>query len=118
MSRITVSSVVYVVSILLAVPSIFMAWGDKRPAGAFFESFVALIFYYGIGIGGLLASIFVGYTVAEEKKSNSLGWIAGLVSLVFATFSLHAATKIPGVGWRINKMFRVDWRRIECPLYP
>jgi hypothetical protein len=93
-----------VIVTILSIDSIFMAWSDRRPVGAFFESFMAMGLYWAIGIGGLFGSIWAGVTYGEKKKSKVLGWMVGLACFAAATFAFYLTTKIPGVGWRIEKM--------------
>jgi PHD/YefM family antitoxin component YafN of YafNO toxin-antitoxin module len=93
----------------LAIDAIGMAWGDRRPVGAFFEAFVAQGVYFGTILGSFGGAVWAGIKVFEKSKSKSLGWIAGIFlyavvgTAVFALFS-----QIPGVGWRIERLVDRD----------
>jgi hypothetical protein len=94
-----------VILCLLSVDAIRMAWGDRRPVGAFFEALVALLIYWGAAIGLFVGGIWGGVKVAE--RSSFLGWVAGFaiyVAVAAVVFSVSA--HIPGVGWRVDRLMQ------------
>jgi hypothetical protein len=94
-----------VFAILLAIDAIVAVWGERRPVGGFFEEFVARALHWGIGLGSVAVGVWVGTKVFERTKSNLLGWIVGiLLFLVVGVAVGILLSKIPGIGWRMDRL--------------
>jgi hypothetical protein len=97
---------------IFSIDALRMAWGDGRPAGAFFESLVAVTLYWGMILGTFAGAIWVGLQVSKRSSLRFLGWIAGIAFfLVFGTATLLLTRKIAGVGWRIQALMESDHER-------
>jgi hypothetical protein len=94
---------------LIAINAIVVVWGGKRPVGAFFEQLVAGILYWGILIGSIGGGLWSGTKLHDKTNSKLLGWIGGFaVFMVIGTGVLLLSSKIPGVGWRLERMIDLD----------
>jgi hypothetical protein len=95
--------------IALAIDAIAMMWGERRPAAAFFEEFVAQLVHWGTALGSAGAGIWSGIKVFEKTRSNWLGWMSGIaVFVAIGCGVLILSSRIPGVGWRIERMMDRD----------
>ncbi len=90
---------------LLGIPAYWLAWDEKRVVAAFAEWFVVLVFFYAIPIGSIAAGYFVWNKIYIKTARKWLAWIAGIVVALMIVLSLKEfSSKIPGVGWRLEKM--------------
>lgn len=86
-------------------PAYVSAWDERRVIAAFIELFIAYVLVYGnpvlSGIGGYL----LGNKVYLKTRKKWLGWVVGILTAVIIVASLaYICSKIPGVGWRIDKI--------------
>jgi len=89
----------------LATPAYLSAWDEKRVIAAFAEWLVAHMLYYGVSIGGIAAGYFVGCKVYKRTSRQWLGWVVGiLIGLTVVVTVWGVCSKIPGIGWRMEKI--------------
>jgi hypothetical protein len=89
----------------LTIPAFIAAFEERRPVAAFAETFFAAAIYHIAVFGSVGAGIAAGLFAA--KKHIALGWIVGIfVFFVFGLGVRFGADKIPGVGWRIEKLYQ------------
>lgn len=97
------AKIILAMSFLISLDSLRMAWGEKRFIAGFFESFVAISFYW-LPVIGIVSAIAIGGNTFDKSGSKIKSWTIGL--LVLAGFiGVHELGKsLPGVGWRIHAM--------------
>ncbi len=93
--------------VILAISSldaIHIAWGERRFIAGFAESLIAVLLYWTIVLGSFAVGIYAGSKAAEYTAKKWLGWIVGIVAFIAVSFIGTLTHKIPGVGWRIERM--------------
>lgn len=90
---------------LLGVAVLCSALGEKRPVGAFAEILLSLVMVFVMPFICFFAAVFV-----KEKTQDSIGrrlaFVLGIVTFCLLMLALTwVGTKIPGVNWRIKKIF-------------
>jgi hypothetical protein len=92
-------------AVALAIDAIMAVWGERRPIGAFFEEFLARALHWGIALGAIAAGIWAGIKAFERSKSYLLAWVVGILSfVVLGVVAGSVTSKIPGVGWRMDRL--------------
>ena len=91
--------------VYISIHAISEAWDERRFVAVFAESFVALVLYWGSGIGGLVGGWYIGALITEKTRRGWLGYIVGITAGVAIMISVFmVAQRVPGVGWRFDKI--------------
>lgn len=86
-----------------------MDWHARRVVAEFAEQFVAVLLRFGAPLGAGIAGIAAGISAAARSRSNLLGCVAGAaVFLAIGLAVLWVAHRVPGVGWRVDRMMNAD----------
>jgi len=90
---------------IIAIPAYIAAWYEKRVVAAFAEWLVAQTVFYVAPIGGAAVGYFIGHKVNKNTSQQWLGWVVGiLIGLAVAVCVMGACSKIPGIGWRMERI--------------
>jgi hypothetical protein len=91
----------FLLALLLTL--VAMDWSTHRLVAEFAEQFAAIVLHYGTMLGSIVAGFAVGLRIDRTPRRRAVAWACGIaVTFVLAVASMWVATKIPGVGWRIN----------------
>jgi len=76
------------VGMFWTVSALYLAIGERNPAAAFGESFVALGLHYGLMFGPIALGIWLGPKITNHTGKSWIAWSVG-IGLVMAGFFLR-----------------------------
>ena len=91
-----------VVTALLALQAVFMAWGSRHFVTAWLQSFVAVSLYWFSILGSIALAYLAGWKTSQTSGHTWLGWAVGITVFVACTYVSTLFEDIPGIGWRIE----------------
>ena len=97
------------IAVISFLAALFGAFGEKRLVGGIAEEFVATLIYWLMLIIPIWFGAWVGMTCFDKWQSKLFGWAVGLTvsALCYGGIKLMG-DRIPGVGWRLERLTHSD----------